>query len=406
MKKQKLIIASIDDPIPTPTDDELAAAADRWKSFRPWEWKFYQGLFSNLNRLELWEDHTEALDTALSELLIAQTGEISVTGNTDFGVTGLGGVDDETFTISNTGYAPLTGVNISVPAGFSLLSAPPAIIGAGVSATFTIRSTAAAAGTFSGDVIIETNELDDYNFGITSTVFVFVPSSLPSPIAAIDFHEGGSTLNQASNGAGSAAVANNDPIGYAAQISGFSATPAIQATSAAKPTLKVGANGINDHNAASFDGGDNLVWTGITASSGAKTIYLVVDPTSAAGSVSYFLDSLVGRLLVAHFGSVANQVAYYDGMWRDIANATANAQILTFALGSGTGTIYRNDVSIGSADYVNKAIGDETAIGSSYNGSGAYYNGLYGAIYLYNALHTADERTAMYAYLSSRWGIS
>lgn len=331
-------------------------------------------------------------------------------GNVDLGSTNWNTPLSETVTVSNPGTAELQ-INTDPPTSTEPDLVPSVFtdtaIAAAGSATFDLDDDASTAGDKTAQISFASNvpAKSPYLFNVSYSV-LFSPSMLTSPVAAVDFHESGSSLFQDSAGT-TPATANNDPIGRAAQISGFSATPAIQATTAAKPTLKTGANGINNHNAASFDGGDNLDWTGISAASGAKTIYVVANPNTVATSQQFFFDAETGRFLIAHLGATVGKVAWYDGSYKEPGNATTGNQILCFALGGGTGTIYRNNVQIGTGlVYVDKAIGGGVRIGSSYLGSAQFYTGLYGAIYIYNALHSASERAAMHAYLSARWGIS
>lgn len=231
--------------------------------------------------------------------------------------------------------------------------------------------------------------------------------SLTSPVAAWSVHED-DIANVYQDSAKTTPVASDgDVIGAVVQLAGFGAVDATQTTTANKPLLRTLANGINNHNAALFDGSNDF-WniTGVTAASGAKTVYVVTKPTSAVATLQYFFDAQTGRFILAHLTNTS-KLAYNDGSGFVVnATPTTNNQILSFVLGSGTGTIYRDGASLGSAAYVNQALGGASAIGSVNNGISAFFAGLIGAIYIYNAEHSTAERESMEAHLASKWGIT
>ena len=92
----------------------------------------------------------------------------------DFGSTIVGTDVDVTFAIENTGTAALTlsSTVISGDPEFSVITPPPATIAVGATATFVIRMSAVAAGTFSGTVTITSDDLDEgtFDFPVTGTV--------------------------------------------------------------------------------------------------------------------------------------------------------------------------------------------------------------------------------------------
>ncbi len=91
------------------------------------------------------------------------------TGSLDFGSTPVGTPVDKTFTVSNTGTADLTLVEpVGLPAGFSLVSSFGSLtVTPGNSTTFTVRLTAAAAGSPSGTLSFGNNDSNENPFNFT-----------------------------------------------------------------------------------------------------------------------------------------------------------------------------------------------------------------------------------------------
>ncbi|WP_019499612.1 choice-of-anchor D domain-containing protein [Pseudanabaena sp. PCC 6802] len=98
----------------------------------------------------------------------------STTDGTDYGRTNVGATVSRTFTIENTGSAPLnlTTGSITVPTGYTITTLPSATVTPGASTTITVQLTAAASGTFGGDITIPNNDSNEnpYNFAITGVV--------------------------------------------------------------------------------------------------------------------------------------------------------------------------------------------------------------------------------------------
>lgn len=100
----------------------------------------------------------------------------STADGTDFGSMVAGAAFDQTFTVQNTGYAPLdltAGVTLSGTgvAMFSVVSQPAVSVPAGGSTTFTVRFAPAVIGTFDATVSLGNNDRDEnpYNFSIRAT---------------------------------------------------------------------------------------------------------------------------------------------------------------------------------------------------------------------------------------------
>jgi hypothetical protein len=81
---------------------------------------------------------------------------------------------DRTFLIKNTGDADLTGVNVLVPSGYTLVTPPDATIAALGSDTFVVRCNSATPGSAAGNITIESTELADHVFAVACTVRTYL----------------------------------------------------------------------------------------------------------------------------------------------------------------------------------------------------------------------------------------
>lgn len=106
----------------------------------------------------------------------------SLTDHTDFGSTVEGTPVDRVFTVQNLGTADLTISSVVPPSGYSVFEALSATIAASGSDTFTLRLNASVAGTYSGDLIINSNDSDEaaFNFAVTGIVTAAPPPPPPS----------------------------------------------------------------------------------------------------------------------------------------------------------------------------------------------------------------------------------
>lgn len=98
--------------------------------------------------------------------------ELNSSSNVAVGSTLIGTPLDHTFTITNVGVDNLTLGSITVPAGFTVLTPPSSPVPGQSSTTFVVRLTAAAPGTFSGQVAIPNNDPNEnpFTFNINGTV--------------------------------------------------------------------------------------------------------------------------------------------------------------------------------------------------------------------------------------------
>ena len=77
-----------------------------------------------------------------------------------------------TFTVTNTGALPLVFTNVTVPAGFTVVTNPPSPIAPGSNGVFSVQLNTAVAGTFSGNISITNNDPTNnpFFFAVTGTV--------------------------------------------------------------------------------------------------------------------------------------------------------------------------------------------------------------------------------------------
>ncbi len=145
---------------------------------------------------------------------------VSTAGQESLGSTLLNVHLSRVFTISNVGSQTLTidVSSLSVPAGFTVTSAPGASVAPGGSTSFTVQMTATALGSYSGTVSFTNNDPFDspYTFGISGTV--------SAPAAAIGVADGATPLENGWAGA---------PVGV--PPSGGSATVTFPTTVAGTP---------------------------------------------------------------------------------------------------------------------------------------------------------------------------
>ncbi len=104
------------------------------------------------------------------ELVVSSEGQAVTAGGVfDFGLTSPGAAVARTFTLRNSGGAPLVlGGAIEVPAGYTLASPPAATtLASGESTSFTLSLDARTDGVYSGMVTIETNDTDQPQFSFS-----------------------------------------------------------------------------------------------------------------------------------------------------------------------------------------------------------------------------------------------
>ncbi len=128
-----------------------------------------------------------ALEVPLASVAVSGNGHAvadratstSTTNGTNFGVSPIGTTaPQQTFTITNVGDEALTVGTVTLPAGFTLITAPAGSVAVGGSTTFTVALVNTATGTYSGKISFATNDpiRNPYTFEITGTVTPALPN--------------------------------------------------------------------------------------------------------------------------------------------------------------------------------------------------------------------------------------
>lgn len=164
-------------------------------------------------------------------------------GSVAFGTVAQGGSLTRTFTIRNTGNAPLNvTAAIQGQPQYQIFTPPPGTIAAGASATFEVRLTPFSVLPVNATMRLTTNDADEGTFDVTLN-----GSGAPATVAELDVEEagGGSLSNGASVNFGTVSVGSSssrtftirntgtDPLTLAAELTGGAPEYSITATPAA-----------------------------------------------------------------------------------------------------------------------------------------------------------------------------
>ncbi len=252
-------------------------------------------------------------------------------GTALFGNTTVGAAVTRTFTITNTGNAPLSLSTINaanLPAGFSLVSnIPTTSLAAGASTSFTVRLNATAAGSFGGTLSIVSNDSDEspYDLVLSGTVAAAPQQAVVRTIdnGAAGFTTSGYWFRQ--TGAG-----RESDIHYAYRGSG-SAVATWNFTGLPAGTYRVyasyPANRAYATNAPfSVYNGGSLVGTKLVNQEALPTT--VIDGTRYALLGTY---TITGNQLVVRLTNAANQTV--------VADAIRIEQVTTAGASLGRGTL-------------------------------------------------------------------
>lgn len=172
--------------------------------------------------------------------------------------------------------------------------------------------------------------------------------------------------------------------------------------------------GINSKGAADFVPASSNYMTladDISSATG-KTLAAVYYPDSAAASDQRLMhliqDSPGGNIVFSHLITTAGRTGYFDSSFKNIAAATSAAQLMVWHLDSGgTGTMYRNNSSIGSSTYTDKAVSSTTVhkIGTNVGAGGAFYDGRLSFLAIWESAIDSTNRTALWTYMETSWGL-
>lgn len=226
----------------------------------------------------------------VTELADAQPGAVS------FGSTTVGGPVSKTFTLTNDGLGTLAISSITAPAGYTV-GVVPASVAPGDSEDVIVTFNATSAGTFTGDVTITTDDVDEavFTFPITATATPQVVVVGGSPNAVVNV-ELANTGNDAFGITVAVPAAPNDNTYTLTRSAGnwnFVETPGV-ATGTGTPTLTIFKAAVTNVNLSDSTGlGTGLVGVTFdgrgTATSGRtfEDSFSVVLDTATAGMVNF-----------------------------------------------------------------------------------------------------------------------
>lgn len=204
---------------------------------------------------------------------------------------------------------------------------------------------------------------------------------------------------------GSAATSDGHSVGEWQDKSGNAEHASALTT--ARPTLRLAVASLNSQAALEFDGSSDTMTVTLSSTSGAYTVYFVVKPDDSGAAVRYLLDIETGRLLLIHsHNGGTGQPGYFDGAFHVAGTPTTAAQILTYAVGSSTGQVYRNGTQIVTDTYTAKNLGGSQRLGSRFSADSNFYDGLMAAVLVYTVKHDSTQRLTVHTYLSNKYGIT
>ncbi len=109
--------------------------------------------------------------------------DVTPAASTSFGSVAVGGTEDRTFTVQNTGSASLSG-GASVGAPFSIVSGASLSLAPGASQTITVRFQPTSAGSFAGNVVFTAGG-DTVSRGVSGSTTGGGPITPPPPAGAL-----------------------------------------------------------------------------------------------------------------------------------------------------------------------------------------------------------------------------
>lgn len=246
-------------------------------------------------------------------------------GGASFGSTTVGAAVSRTFTITNSGNAPLslTSINAAaLPAGFTLVSNIAATsLAAGASTSFTVRLNATAAGAFGGTLSIFNSDGNEspYDLALSGTV---VAAPQPAIVRTID--NGAAGFSTSGPWFRQTGIGRERDIHYAIRGNG-SATATWNFTGLPAGTYRVYATYPANRSYASnapfhVYNGSQLV--------GSRTVNQEVPPTTVIDGSRYLLlgsYAITGNQLVVRLTNAANQYVVADAIRIEQATTASSA---------------------------------------------------------------------------------
>lgn len=176
---------------------------------------------------------------------------------------------------------------------------------------------------------------------------------------------------------------------------------ATQATPANQPTT--GTRTQNGLNVIDFDGGDRIVSAGLTLTQ-PNTYFVVYKADTTPDNSGYLFDGVSARQLVSN-GSVAGKMQMFAGSIVSVGTRLTTPQIVYARFSGATSQFAQNGAaatttSPGTNGVTGLTVGDRYQVGTG------YLDGFMAEILVYAASLSAEDRSAVEAYLAAKWGVT
>lgn len=213
------------------------------------------------------------------------------------------------------------------------------------------------------------------------------------------------------NGLTTPALADGDPVGGWKDQSG-AGKDVLQGTTANKPVLRLGANGIGNRAALSHDGSNDYVASAAFAAqlNQPNTIYVVFKPASNLSSAQLY-DGIAGipaRSVSFIDGTTPNKYSFYAGTVVSEAGTTANTNAhVDCCIFNGASSVRYVDNTQKIAGNVGTGFLTGIQIGMNVTFTPASaYAGLIAELLIYNVAHDAATRQLIQNWLGAYYGIA
>jgi len=182
---------------------------------------------------------------------------------------------------------------------------------------------------------------------------------------------------------------------------------ATQSDNAKKPAYD--ATGFNGLPTVTVDGGDNMIFSGISETSDWWACVWCGDFVVNQAGAEKLFDSSTGRLVFAGYeAGSGGGVAWYDGAWQTFGSILAGAHSIIWNVNHATESrLYVDGIQVGSDSAgQQKALGNATRIFSNNNGSSDFMpNGTKTSEFaMVKGGLTVDEVALWTGYLANKWG--